>query len=99
MNDLLIAKLFDTVETIAKAYIVYKTTGMRQQAEIQQQQQAMDGIGFLSDLFGRFLNQQHGDNVLQYLMQFIDKLPKQPQKSEPQPEPKQEIATTGSPEE
>ena len=48
MNDLLIAKLFDTVETIAKAYIVYKTTGMRQQAEIQQQQQAMDGIGFLS---------------------------------------------------
>lgn len=90
MNDLLIAKLFDTVETIAKAYIVYKTTGIRQQAEIQQQQQAMDGIGFLSDLFGRFLNQQHGDNVLQYLMQFIDKLPKQPQKSEPQPEPKQE---------
>jgi len=88
MNDLLIAKLFDTVETIAKAYIVYKTTGIRQQAEIQQQQQAMDGLGFLSDLFGRFLNQQHGDNVLQYLMQFLEKLPKQPQ-PEAKPEPKE----------
>ena len=97
MNDLLIAKLFDTVETIAKAYIVYKTTGIRQQAEIQQQQQAMDGIGFLGDLFGRFLNQQHGDNILQYLMQFVDKLPKK--QPEPQPEPKQEITTMGSPEE
>ena len=97
VHDLIIAKFLDTTKELAKAYIVYKTTGIRQQAEIQQQQQAMDGIGFLSDLFGRFLNQQHGDNILQYLMQFVDKLPKK--QPEPQPEPKQEITTMGSPEE
>lgn len=102
INDLIITKALDTAKEVAHAYIVYKSNGEKQQADIQQQQVAMDGLGFLSDLFGRFLNQQHGDNILQYLMQFVDKLPKkQPSEPnpQPQPEPKQEITTMGSPEE
>lgn len=85
VNDALLAQALATFERVADAHFKLEAQKSNNYADIQTQQISQDGLHGLSDLLRQFLNQQNGNNVLQYLMQFI-KLPKQPQpKPEPQP--------------
>ena len=85
VNDALLAQALATFERVANGHFQLEAQKSNNYADIQTQQISQDGLHGLSDLLRQFLNQQNGNNVLQYLMQFV-KLPKQPQpKPEPQP--------------
>jgi hypothetical protein len=103
INDAIVSQGFNTFERIAQLHYGVEAQKTKHYSEIQSQQVAQDGVQMLSDLFKQFLNQMHGSNIIDALMKFVEINPQQKQPSEPkpqpQPEPKEEIATTGSPEE
>ena len=97
VNDALLAQALATFERVADAHFKLEAQKSNNYADIQTQQISQDGLHGLSDLLRQFLNQQNGNNVLQYLMQFL-KLPKQPQPTEEETQPnedkeKQKITT------